>query len=145
VFRMAANDYELQRANLLDEEATLAGYFAARGGLSLETIRRLAPTAPANWPGLPKGSGEWESPSVVAAQGELESATAAQALTRSESSLNLSAGPTLNSQTIRGQRSNVWGGGLTMTLPALSFGSGKRAVAAQARANAETTLAITKQ
>ncbi|MGE3682682.1 MAG: TolC family protein [Bdellovibrionales bacterium] len=134
VFRLAKSDYDLRKATLNEELATLDSFFKLRTGRTVETLIPSLPSAPKSWPKI-EGSGSVEhSPRIRQLSAELEVANAEVSLARSESWPTVSVGPSVKLVNEGGRADQLYGVNLSLPLPLFNAnGAGRRAAQAGAK------------
>lgn len=129
VFRLSRSDYELRKAVLIEERASLESYFKLRLGLGTSALMPLLPQAPKAWP---KVSGEFragQSPRLRVLGAELETANAELVLARRESWPTVSVGPSMKLLNEGGASDQLYGFNVNLPLPVFNANGAGRAVA----------------
>jgi cobalt-zinc-cadmium efflux system outer membrane protein len=146
VFRLAAQDYELRRSQILDVQAGFARVFRTIAGLELSELASILPEAPKSWDKLPESE-----PSVDAAP-EINTLLASQLLQQGEYNLakslsypDLKIGPAYQYVWDPTYVSNSFGLTFTLPLPIYQTNAAGRAFALKAVEIAEQKVFIKRR
>jgi cobalt-zinc-cadmium efflux system outer membrane protein len=130
VFRMSKSEYEIKRAETVEEMAALNAYFKVAVGRDVEQLKSLAPESVKSWPDFQNEYKPGLSPRSMVAQAELQTSQAALSLARSEAWPTLTVGPSLQIQNQAGQTAQMFGLNVSLPLPLFNTNGGGRAAAA---------------
>lgn len=138
VFRMSKSEYEIKRAETVEELASLEAYFKVSIGLGTEALKSLTPESPKEWPELKKEYKNGTSPRSKLAQAELQISQGSLSIAQSESWPTITLGPTVQIPNQGGQSSPMYGFNLSLPLPLFNMNGAGRSAAASGVSLAES-------
>lgn len=145
VFRMAASDSILKRADLEGEFSGLENFFQVALGTGAGSLQKILPPSPSAWPVIRPGPLEELSPRLRFLKADLASARADQRIAQSESWPTLMLGPSLKIQSEAGHSDQRYGFNLSFPIPVFNANGAGRAAAAQGVHWAETNQDLGRQ
>lgn len=130
VFRMAQSEYDLKRAEIQDEIATLDSYFKITVDTSIDQLKDILPQSPKAWPKIASGFQRGRSPQFQILNAQLKTAQAELSLAQSESWPTVTLGPSMKLQSEAGRSDTLYGFNLNLPIPLFNVnGAGRRAAA----------------
>ena len=127
IFRMAMSDHELNLAALTSEDEKLIQELVASTGLNKELFYKNLPTKKSTWPQLASQNKEAQSPQMLIAQSDLESAKSFKEKTDAEVWSDVKIGPVIKQVKDLSSSENFVGVALSAPLPLFNLnGAGKK-------------------
>lgn len=129
VFQMSKGEYDLKRANNIDELLQLETYFKMVTGLSTVELKSIIPEAPKAWPEIKQISTKGTSPQSKVLQAQVAEASAGLSLARSEAWPTVTLGPSVKMIREEGLSSEMMGFNLSFPIPVFNANGGAKAAA----------------
>lgn len=138
VFRMSKSEYEIKRAETVEEMASLRAYFKVSVGREVEELKGLTPESPKNFPDVKEEYKFGTSPRSKLAHAELQISQAALTLAQSEAWPTVVVGPAVQLQSQGGLSTPMFGVNLRLPLPLFNMNGAGKAAAASGVSLSET-------
>jgi len=131
VFRMVKSEFDLKKAEVQDQLASLDSYFKLTLGVGSEALKGALPQSPKSWPEVDPNGSKGLSPQSRLLAAELRTAQAEVSLAQSESWPTVTLGPSIKLQSEAGRSYQLYGFNLSLPLPLFNLnGAGREAAAA---------------
>lgn len=129
VFRLSRSDYDLRKAALIEERASMESFFRLRLGLETANLKTALPLPPQTWPKVSTEGSVDQSPKLRVLAAEMDAAGADVALARQESWPTLSVGPSMKLLNEGGAADQLYGFNVSLPIPVFNTNGGGRAAA----------------
>lgn len=129
VFQMSKSEFEIKRAETVEELAALNTYFKIVIDRDIQKLKALTPASVKIWPKFESKYKAGFSPKSMVIQAELQTSQTLLSLARSEAWPTLTVGPSVQFQNQGSQKIQMFGLNVTLPLPLFNSNGGERAVA----------------
>ncbi|MFZ3230227.1 MAG: TolC family protein [Pseudobdellovibrio sp.] len=145
IFRMAMSDHELNLAALASEDEKLIQELVTSTGLSKELFNKNLPAKKSTWPQLASQNKEAQSPQMLIAQSELESAKSFKEKTDAEVWSDVKIGPVIKQVKDSSSSENYVGVALSVPLPLFNLNGAGKKYSQQKLVEAEMNYSLTSK